>query len=111
MDSRYLPRLPYFNRLVLTSTSGGTVAMPPPGIAGSPFSSDPRDRWPFVGTIGRAASDLKPGGSAEFPYADDSRTTAVVSESGYISAGAKIVVRDVSGNRVVVRKFAETPTV
>ena len=44
-----------------------------------------------------------PGGSAEFPYADDRRTTAVISDSGYVAAGTKLLVREVQGNRVVVR--------
>jgi hypothetical protein len=51
-------------------------------------------------------SELKPGGSAEFPYADDRRTTAVISDSGYVSPGTKLVVREVQGNRVVVRPIA-----
>lgn len=111
---RYLPKLPYFNRLILTAISDGQVNRPGPldkpsagaAVATTPAGLAPEttDRWPFLGTVGHAMSDLKPGGSAEFPYADDTRTTAVVSESGYITAGTKIVVREVSGNRVVVRK-------
>jgi membrane-bound serine protease (ClpP class) len=100
---RYLPKLPYFNRLILTATTGG----PPAGIVQlpnlGPALSGPSDHWPFVGTHGRAVSDLKPGGSAEFPYADDTRTTAVVSDSGYVTAGTKVVVREIHGNRVVIR--------
>ena len=90
-------KLPYFNRLILTATSGGQIAPPgrleksgldAAGVAvpdftpggtpgGTPAHPDRHDRWPFLGTVGRAVSDLKPGGSAEFPYADDTRTTAV----------------------------------
>jgi membrane-bound serine protease (ClpP class) len=96
---RYLPKLPYLNRLVLQTPAaagaGGLVA----GATGVVAT----DAWPFVGTIGRAVSDLKPGGSAEFPYADDRRATAVVSDSGYVTAGTKLVVREVHGSRVVVR--------
>lgn len=95
---RYLPKLPYLNRLVLKPT---TV----PVLAGAPLpdATTSTDTWPFVGTIGRAVSELKPGGSAEFPYADDRRITAVISDSGYVKAGTKISVREVQGNRVVVR--------
>jgi membrane-bound serine protease (ClpP class) len=104
---RYLPKLPYFNRLILTATSGGPAVnfVAKTGLV----VAEPTDRWPFVGTIGRAVSDLKPGGSAQFPYADDTRTTAVISENGYITAGTKIVVREVSGSRVVVRKEMLNP--
>ena len=61
------------------------------------------DTWPFVGTIGVAVSDLKPGGSAEFPYADATRTIAVISDCGYIPAGTRVIVREVRGNHVIVR--------
>ena len=46
---------------------------------------------------------LRPGGSAEFPYADDRRTANVVSDSGFIDAGTKVGVVEARGNRVVVR--------
>jgi membrane-bound serine protease (ClpP class) len=92
---KYLPKLPYLNRLVLQGT---------PATAGAPVNAVVTSEiWPFVGTIGRAVSDLKPGGSAEFPYADDRRTAPVVSDSGYVTAGTKLVVREVHGSRVVVR--------
>ena len=112
---RYLPRLPYFNGLILTTTSGGgTLAADPvhrllpsvaPAAAASSFEDTAAmvDRWPFVGTSGHAISDLKPGGSAAFPYANDTRTTAVVSDGDYIVAGTKVVVREVRGGRVVVQ--------
>ena len=64
---------------------------------------DPNDVWPFAGTVGVATTPLKPGGSAEFPYADDRRKTAVVSDSGYVEAGTKLAVIEARGNRVVVR--------
>jgi membrane-bound serine protease (ClpP class) len=99
---KYLPKLPYLNRLVLqgpvpaTAGARANAVAPVNGVATN-------ETWPFVGTVGRAVSELKPGGSAEFPYADDRRTTAVISDSGYVSAGTKLVVREVQGNRVVVR--------
>jgi len=104
---RFLPKLPYFNRLILTATSGGTAVNLGQSNSPGPAVAEPADRWPFVGTIGRAVSDLKPGGSAQFPYADDTRTTAVISDSGYVTAGSKVVVREVCGSRVVVKKNEE----
>jgi membrane-bound serine protease (ClpP class) len=94
---KYLPKLPYLNRLVLQGPTPATAGVP---VDGPPVTSE---TWPFIGTVGRAVSDLKPGGSAEFPYGDDRRATAVVSDSGYVTAGTKLVVREVQGNRVVVR--------
>jgi membrane-bound serine protease (ClpP class) len=93
---KYLPKLPYFNRLVLQTPGGADVTT-------SSVAPEVADAWPFVGTVGRAVSELKPGGSAEFPYADDRRITAVVSDSGFVTAGTRVVVREVQGNRVVVR--------
>jgi len=100
---RYLPKLPYFNRLILSATSGGTagVVTTSPGVA-------PENTWPGVGTVGRAISELKPGGSAEFVdlSVGDSRIIAVISESGYVPPGSNVVVRESRGNRVIVRMAA-----
>lgn len=95
---RYLPRLPYLNRLVLKSSAKPAIA----GVGDADITTG-EDSWPFVGTVGKAVSDLKPGGSAEFPYADNHRTTAVVSDTGFVPAGTKLSVRNVHGNRIVVR--------
>jgi hypothetical protein len=32
--------------------------------------------------------------------------TAVVSDSGFVKAGARLIVREVAGNRIVVRPIA-----
>jgi membrane-bound serine protease (ClpP class) len=97
---RYLPKLPYFNKLILTATSGGEIA--------SAVNILPENRWPGVGTEGKAVTDLRPGGSAEFLdlSAGDARTIAVISESGYVPAGSKLIVRESKGNRIVVRTLS-----
>jgi membrane-bound serine protease (ClpP class) len=89
---RYLPRLPYFNRLIL-----------PAGVGG--LATENVVAWPAIGSRGRAVTDLKPGGSAGFadPSIDDVRITNVVSDSGFVSAGTDVIVREVEGNRVLVR--------
>jgi hypothetical protein len=93
---RYLPKLPYFRKLVLTTISGATDS-PPPQIE--------TNVWPFVGARGRAVSDLYPGGKASFydPSIGDERVTQVVGEGGYIVAGTGVIVSEIAGNRVVVR--------
>ena len=93
---RYLPSIPYFRRLILTATSGNTAEL-------AATARPRRDEWPFVGTVGVAVTDLHPGGSVEFPYADSTRSTAVVSTGAYISAGSKVAVEEVEGNCVRVR--------
>jgi membrane-bound serine protease (ClpP class) len=97
---RFLPRVPIFNRLIL-ATPAGPARPIAPGI-------DPNDVWPFSGTVGVATTNLKPGGSAEFPYADDRRKTAVVSDAGFVEAGTKVAVIEVRGNRVVVRPIGRS---
>ena len=94
---RFLPSIPYFSRFILTATTGNTADVKP---------SQSQDAWPFVGSVGIAMTDLKPGGSVEFPYADASRATAVVSSSGYVPAGTKVAVEQVQGNFVRVRAIA-----
>jgi membrane-bound serine protease (ClpP class) len=94
---RYLPRIPYFNKLILTTTTGNLAAMPLPG------DRLRQDVWPFVGTIGVAATDLLPGGSVEFPYTDMTRPAAVVSTTGFVPLGTKVVVEDIQGSSVRVR--------
>jgi membrane-bound serine protease (ClpP class) len=97
--NRYLPRMPYFKRIILTNVSGGSASdipppLPQPGI------------WPAVGSVGLSVSELKPGGNAEFydQAIADRRMVSVVSESGFIPPGSKIIVREVAGSHVVVQK-------
>jgi membrane-bound serine protease (ClpP class) len=94
---RYLPSIPYFNKLILTATTGNVATLPPPG------EKRRQDPWPFVGTVGVAATDLLPGGSVEFPYGNATRPTAVVSADGFVPAGAKVVVEDIQGSSIRVR--------
>jgi membrane-bound serine protease (ClpP class) len=97
---RFLPKMPYFNRLIITATSGqqptGSSVPVVEGVA----------TWPPPGAIGRAVSELRPGGSAEFfdPAISDTRITSVVSESGYLPLGCEVVVRQLVGPSVVVRR-------
>jgi membrane-bound serine protease (ClpP class) len=100
---RYLPRLPYFNKLILTTPSGN-IDVAPSSISGAVEAIT----WPAVGSQGRAMTDLKPGGTAAFfdPATNDSRVTDVVSDAGYVPAKSAVVVREVHGNRIVVRAMA-----
>jgi membrane-bound serine protease (ClpP class) len=91
--SRYLPQLPYFNKLILNTTVGGA------GDAAVMTSSDPGVPLPGDGAI--AVTDLRPGGSARLE--SSGQITPVVSESGFVRAGDRLIVREVAGNRIVVR--------
>ncbi len=93
--NRYLPRLPYFNRLVLTTVAGGSAAGAATANGGT------RGSGPAVGDAGEALSDLRPGGSARLQ--PGGQVLPVVSDSGFVKAGERVIVREVSGNRIVVR--------
>lgn len=53
----------------------------------------------LVGKTGEAISELRPGGFARI----DGRRVDVVTQGGMIEQGARVVVCEVHGNRVVVR--------
>jgi membrane-bound serine protease (ClpP class) len=105
--SRFLPKMPYLNRLILTA--GG----PQPATAGAGGGTDAgigidEEPWPPVGAVGRALTDLRPGGSAEFHdhLINDVRLADVVCDCGFVAHGTAIKVREVHGNRIVVRPMS-----
>ena len=97
--NRFLPSIPFINRLILT----------PPGYAAN--DSERLKLKPSllsrmtvtgsisVGMIGTTASSLRPTGKAMFgdKYVD------VVSDGAYIDHGTKIEVIRLAGNRIIVR--------
>lgn len=103
---RFLPQFPIFNRLVLTTTVGGgtadtnRAAEDPRAVAALP--------WVQVGEHGITLTDLRPGGTAQFqdPETSGMRNLDVVCDSGFIPAGTKILVHEVQGSTIVVRKTA-----
>lgn len=60
----------------------------------------------LLGTTGIARSDLRPGGIAEI----DGERIDVVSEGGYIAAGAAVIVVKDEGYRRVVREIVDNAT-
>jgi membrane-bound serine protease (ClpP class) len=87
---RVLPRLPFGRRLVLGTemTALGGYASPPN-----------RDHG-YLGRTGIALSPLRPAGIADI----DGARVDVVSDGSFIDVGADIVVTQVDGNRIVVRR-------
>ena len=96
--ARYLPNIPMANKLVLVppaeqETPDETPTLPPlPGVE-SPAA--------LLGSVGTAATTLRPAGMARFgdAYVD------VVSDGGYIPAGARVQVIEIEANRVVVKEM------
>jgi membrane-bound ClpP family serine protease len=94
--ARYLPNIPYANRLVLA----------PPGERPDdgepePASGPPSDWQHLLGAVGTAATMLRPAGMARFgdAYVD------VVTEGGYVPAGARVQVIEIEGHRIVVKEI------
>lgn len=106
--SRYLPSIPLFNAMILNPpgadelhSSGPRLR---PDLAGGAAFINPvleRDQS-LEGRQGTAMTVLRPAGKAQI----GSDFVDVVSEGPFISAGRKIEVVSVSGNRVVVREIA-----
>jgi membrane-bound serine protease (ClpP class) len=106
--SRYLPAMPLFNAMILTppGTEGAHADEPRlrPELAGPGAFQNPlleRDQS-LIGRQGTAMTVLRPAGKAQI----GDEFVDVVSEGPFISAGRRIEVLSVSGNRVVVREIA-----
>ncbi|MGB7158774.1 MAG: hypothetical protein WBD40_11945 [Tepidisphaeraceae bacterium] len=93
--NKYLPRMPYFNKLILTTGAGGAEAG-----AATMMTSD-EEYIAAVGDGATAVTDLRPGGTARLESSGN--LTAVVSDSGFVKAGERLIIREVAGNRIVVR--------
>jgi membrane-bound serine protease (ClpP class) len=87
---RFLPKTPLFGRLVLQTAQSPELGY----VVGSAAHRD------WVGARGVAVGPLRPSGRAEI----DGETMLVVSDGEFIEPGTRIVVSEVRGNRVLVRK-------
>jgi membrane-bound ClpP family serine protease len=92
--ARYLPNIPYANRLVLAppGEKEGAEDVNASSISDSLIT--------LLGAVGTAATMLRPAGMARFgdTYVD------VVSEGSFVPAGARVQVVEIEGNRVVVKE-------
>ena len=87
---RFLPKTPFLKKLVLAtqqSHAGGYVVVS-------------AEQQGLVGKTGHSMSMLRPSGSAEI----GGDTYPVITDGEFIEPGTPIVVAEVSGNRIVVRK-------
>ncbi|HMD55210.1 MAG TPA: NfeD family protein, partial [Phycisphaerae bacterium] len=90
---RYLRITPGFNRLTL----------PPPVVPVNAGIQSPSAQEVFVGAVGRAMTDLRPAGKAQF----DEYLVDVVSDSGFVPNGSPVQVLQISEGQVVVRPLAD----
>ncbi|HEU0202854.1 MAG TPA: NfeD family protein [Burkholderiaceae bacterium] len=91
---RFLPRLPLARRLILETGLG----------SGEASAAAPESDRHWLGRQGRAASPLRPAGIAEIA----GERVDVVSDGELVEAGQAIEVIRVDGNRIVVRRVAQT---
>ena len=92
--ARFLPNIPYANRLMLETPGEGADGDTSPEIPGAAAAVA------LLGAVGTAATTLRPAGMAQFgdQYVD------VVTEGGYIPAGAQVRVVEVEATRIVVKE-------
>lgn len=93
--SRFLPKIPYANRLMLVPPEDKIDpdgdSSPLPGVDSA---------FALLGQVGTTTSMLRPAGMAKF----GDRYVDVVSEGDFIEAGTPIQVVEVEGTRVVVKR-------
>jgi membrane-bound serine protease (ClpP class) len=89
--ARFLPNLPFFNRLILATQSASGPSLQ----KSTPAFFEPRVR---VGEVGIARTILRPAGKAEFGAA----LVDVVTDGEFLDRGVKVRVTMVEGDRVLV---------
>jgi hypothetical protein len=92
--ARYLPSIPYANRLILRPQEEADEGPE------APTDSLRSELAGLLGAIGVAATPLRPAGKAQF--GDD--FVDVVAEGSYVVPGTRVQVIEIEGNRVVVKE-------
>jgi membrane-bound ClpP family serine protease len=97
---RFLPRLPYASRLMLT---------PPTAYAPGDGTDDLHPEFAraaaLLGVVGVAATTLRPAGMVKF----GDEFIDVVAEGSYVEAGTRVRVIEVEANRIVVKEVGNGP--
>ena len=93
--ARYLPKIPYANRLMLVPPSDTTESGEPMFLPGAEQAAS------LLGKTGVSTSVLRPSGAAKFGDV----MVDVVSEGDFIESGSLIQVVEVEGTRIVVKKM------
>jgi membrane-bound ClpP family serine protease len=94
--ARYLPQIPYANRLVLTPPT----ERPESPEAERASTSEAERNADLLGAIGEAATTLRPAGKARF----GDQFLDVIAEGSYVNAGKRVQVIEIEGNRIVVKE-------
>jgi membrane-bound serine protease (ClpP class) len=89
--ARFFPAIRPFRRLILGSSEEAKEGY---------SVQAPQEAAELVGKRGRAVTNLRPAGKAEF----DGEVLAVESDGEYVEAGSPVRIVEAAGNRIVVRK-------
>jgi hypothetical protein len=92
--ARYLPNIPYANRLMLVPPGDKPGAEDEVVLPGAAQAAG------LLGAVGTSVTVLRPAGTVRF----GDQFVDVVTEGGYIPAGARIQVVEVEGTRIVVKE-------
>jgi membrane-bound serine protease (ClpP class) len=95
--ARFLPSIPFANRLMLKPADEAGEFTEESAAA----STSAPDFTGLLGAIGVAATPLRPAGKVQF--GDD--FVDVVAEGGYVPPGARVQVIEIEGIRVVVKEL------
>jgi len=90
---KFMPGIPIFNRLVLTSSETAQ--------AGFVIPPQPAGKSELIGNKGRAITNLHPTGKIEI----NNNTLDVVTEGEYIEKGQIVEIIEIRGNRIVVKSI------
>jgi membrane-bound serine protease (ClpP class) len=91
--ARYLPSIPFANRLMLRPQEEA-------GEVDEPLDPAQAELHALLGAIGVAATPLRPAGKMQF----GEQFIDVVAEGGYVLPGTRVQVIEIEGNRVVVKE-------
>jgi membrane-bound serine protease (ClpP class) len=92
--ARFLPNIPYANRLMLA---------PPAEDADAPdadLTQEGLQASALLGAVGVATTTLRPSGTAQF----GEQFLDVVAEGDFVDAGTRVQVIEIEGNRIVVKE-------
>lgn len=92
--ARYLPHIPYANRLMLKPQGEADE------LAAETAEAVHPEMAALLGAIGVAATPLRPAGKVQF--GDD--FVDVVAEGSYVLPGSRVQVVEIEGNRIVVKE-------
>ena len=92
--ARYLPKIPYANRLMLIPPEDKAEADDEPVLPGVEAAAS------LLGQVGTTTSMLRPSGMAKF----GDRYIDVVTEGDFLPPGTPVQVVEVEGTRIVVKK-------